>query len=113
MAGQAPFLINGFVNYQNIEGTLIASLAYNVQGETLNIVGSGRVPDIYTKPFNSLNLNVTKSVGAAGRSKLTFGVANILGAERTNFYKSFQAKDQTFSVFRPGRTFSLKYAFTF
>lgn len=112
MAGQAPFLINGFVNYQNLEGTLSASLSYNVQGETLSIVGSGRVPDIYTKPFNSLNLNVTKSVGVTGRSNLTFGIINILGADRINFYKSFQAADQTFSVFRPGRTFSLKYAYT-
>lgn len=113
MAGQAPYLINAFFNFQNIDQTISASLAYNVQGETLNIVGSGRVPDIYTKPFNSLNLNVSKDLGATSKSKITLGVQNILDAKRTNFYKSYGADARIFSIFTPGRTFSFKYTYSF
>lgn len=113
MAGQSPYLINAFFNYQNLDQTVNASLAYNVQGETLYIVGSGRVPDIYTKPFNSLNLNVSKDFGVKAKSRFTFGVQNILGAKRINFYKSFGAEEKIFSIFRPGTTFSFKYTYTF
>jgi outer membrane receptor protein involved in Fe transport len=112
MAGQSPFLVNAFVGFEDKSKTLQANLAYNVQGETLAIVGSGRVPDIYTKPFNSLNMNLSKSFGAKQKSKIAFGATNILDAARTNFYKSHGAGEKTFSTFSPGRTYSLSYAYT-
>ena len=36
---------------------LIEYLKTNVEGETLSIVSMNANPDIYTGPFNSLNLN--------------------------------------------------------
>ncbi len=113
MAGQAPFLINAYLNYVNKKGDFNANLAYNVQGETLNTVGSGRVSDIYTKPFNSLNLNVFKDFGQDQHSRITAGVTNILNDITENVFKSYNADEQYFSVFRPGRTYSLKYTYRF
>lgn len=113
MSGQSPFLINAYFNYTDSQGKYNASLAYNVQGETLNIVGSGGLPDIYTKPFQSLNLNVYKNLGPDLRSRITLGITNILNAERNNFYKSHQGNDPVFSLFRPGRSFNVKYSFSF
>jgi TonB-dependent receptor len=113
MAGQSPFLVNAFVGFEDKSKTLQANLAYNVQGETLAIVGSGRVPDIYTRPFNSLNLNLSKTLGAKGKSKVAFGATNILDAARTNYYKSHGAEEKIFSSFSPGRTYSLSYSYTF
>ncbi len=113
MAGQAPFLINAYLNYTNNEGDFNVNVAYNVQGETLNIVGSGRVADVYTKPFNSLNLNMYKDLGVERHSRITVGVTNILEDDIENVFKSYQADEQYFSVFRPGRTFSLKYSYRF
>ncbi|WKN33627.1 TonB-dependent receptor [Porifericola rhodea] len=113
MAGQSPFLINAYLNYVNEGGDLNINLAYNVQGETLNIVGSGRVPDVYTKPFNSLNLNAYKDFGVEGNSRVTVGITNILDDDQENVFKSYEAEEQYFSVFRPGRTFSVKYSYRF
>jgi TonB-dependent receptor len=113
MSGQAPYLVNAYLNYSNNDGSINANLSYNVQGETLYIVGSGRVPDVYTKPFNSLNFNMYKNFGLAQKSRVTVGVQNILNAERENFYKSYKASDEIFSIFRPGQTFSVKYSYTF
>ena len=31
-----------------------------MQGKTLEVVGDGFYPDVYTMPFNSLNLNLNK-----------------------------------------------------
>lgn len=113
MSGQAPYVVNGYVNISNNDKSLNANVSYNVQGETLNIVGSGRFPDIYTKPFHSLNLNVYKDLGESMKSRVTVGVNNILGAKRENVYKSYEAKDEVYSIFQPGRTFTVKYSHTF
>jgi TonB-dependent receptor len=113
MSGQAPYVVNGYLNISNNNKSINANISYNVQGETLNIVGSGRFPDIYTKSFHSLNLNVYKDLGADMKSRVTLGVNNILGAERENVYKSYEAKDEVYSIFQPGRTFTAKYSYTF
>ncbi|MFY0651688.1 MAG: TonB-dependent receptor [Cyclobacteriaceae bacterium] len=114
MAGQSPFLINGFLNYTDSEGVFNANLAYNVQGETLNIIGSADLPDIYTKPFHSLNFNVYRNLGTDLNSRITMGITNILGSERNNFYKSYGAGDDAiYSLYTPGRTFTVKYSYTF
>ena len=43
---------------------LETGLFYNVQGKTLEIVGTGVVPDVYTLPFHSLNFNFSKNFGS-------------------------------------------------
>jgi hypothetical protein len=102
------------LNFTAGEGKFNANLAYNVQGETLNVIGSADLPDIYTKPFHSLNLNVYRNLGSDLNSRITLGISNILGSERNNFYKSFQAGDESiYSFFIPGRTFNIKYSYRF
>lgn len=113
MARQSPYLINAFVGYQDESRGLAVNLAYNVQGETLSIVGSGRVPDIYTIPYNSLNLSASKAFGTREKSKLSLSISNLLSADKTDVYKSYEATDEIFSNFMPGMTFSLKYTHTF
>lgn len=113
MSGQAPYVVNAYVNWNNDNNTVNANLSYNVQGETLAIVGSGRWSDIYTKPFNSLNFNIYKDFGPSKNSRINLRVSNLLDAEKVNVYKSHGAADKTFSVFQPGRAFALTYRYTF
>jgi outer membrane receptor protein involved in Fe transport len=103
--------VNFFASYKTEESGLSINLAYNVQGETLNIVGSGRVSDVYTKPFNSLNLTASKEFGKG--SRIQAGINNILSAERFNYYKSYGAPEEIYSIFKPGTSFSVKFAQTF
>ncbi|MBU2915122.1 TonB-dependent receptor [Reichenbachiella agariperforans] len=114
MAGQSPYLINAYFNYKNNDNTINANLSYNVQGKTLAYVSPGDlVPDVYTKEFHSVNFNISKTFGKVGTSKVTFRVDNILGAQRKNVYESYEANEEVFSLYKPGRTFSLKYAYSF
>ena len=113
MAGQAPYLINGYFNYLIPEIDLNINVAYNVQGSTLAVVGSGRVPDVYSVPFHGLSFNAYKGLGVQKRSRITFGLQNILDDKREQVYKSFQAQDQVYSTFNPGTQISLKYTYTF
>lgn len=113
MTGQAPYLINSFLNYSDSEGRINANLSYNVQGESLAVVGVGQVPDVYVKPFHSLNLNVMYNFGKEKSSQLTFGIDNILGDVREQVWQNYESDEEIFSRFDVGRTFSLKYRYTF
>jgi TonB-dependent receptor len=110
MAGQAPFIINGGLAYENSEISLDAGVFYNVKGSTLMIVGSGLYPDVFAQPFHSLNFNINK---AFGKASISFNVSNILNDVREEVYKSYQAENQVFTSYSPRTAFSigLKYSF--
>jgi hypothetical protein len=113
MGGQSPYLINAYLNYSNTSGSFNANASYNVQGESLAIVGVGAAPDIYTEPFNSLNVNVYRDFGTAAKHRLTLGVSNLLKAERADRYKGYGGAEAVYSIFRPGRTFAVTYGYSF
>jgi outer membrane receptor protein involved in Fe transport len=117
MAGQAPYLINAGLTYDGNGGKgfakgLDAGLFYNVQGKTLQYVGINDLPDVYSKPFHSLNFNMTKVLGAKERFQLGFKVENLLGAERESVYQSYQAADQYFERRSPGTKFEFKLSYS-
>jgi TonB-dependent receptor len=113
LQGQAPFLLNFGLDYNNAEIGLQTGLFFNVQGETLEVVGIGLVPDVYTTPFESLNFTLNKSFGEKRSSSIDVKVSNILGSDRESVYKSFKAQDQIFSLRTPGTEFSLGYTYKF
>ncbi len=113
MAGQSPYTVNAGLSYEDQEkGTSIA-LNYNVQGTQLTIISSGRVPDVYTDPFHSLNLNASQKFGKEQRSKLTLGVNNLLNDRYALVYRSYGSEWQNYVAYKPGIEFNLKYSFTF
>ncbi len=113
MAGQAPYLINAFLNWSNEENNTNVNLAYNVQGENLYIVGVARDPSIYVIPFNSLNLTAFHKFGEERNSRITLGIRNILNGENKYVYRSYGDQSETFSVFRPGQEIIAKYQYSF
>ena len=113
MAGQAPYLINAFLNYSDFNGINSLSLSYNVQGESLSVVGVGQVPDVYVKPFHSFNLNVTREIGERKNGQIRFTIDNILGDSKEQVWKNHESGDELFSRFDEGRTFTLRYQYSF
>lgn len=113
MAGQAPYILNAYLNYAVPTIDLNINVAYNVQGETLAVVGSGVVPDVYTVPFHSFSFNAYKGLGQNKNSRITFGVDNILNDVREQVYKSYGTEPVVYATFNPGMRLSLKYSYTF
>ncbi len=113
LQGQAPYLINFGLDYNNSDLGFQTGLFYNIQGKTLEVVGIGKVPDVYTQPFNSLNFTLNKSFGENKRSSIDLKVTNILGSERLSEYESYNTDNQTFSLRDPGTEISLGYSFKF
>lgn len=113
MAGQSPYIINAYINYGVPTIDLNINVSYNVQGETLAIVSSGAVPDVFTVPFHSLSFNAYKGFGNNNSSRITLGLDNILNDVREQVYQSYNTSDNLFSTFNPGMQISLKYSYVF
>ena len=113
LQGQSPFLINTGLTYTLPEIDLESSLFYNVQGKTLEVVGVGNIPDVYTDPFNNLNLTVIKKFGEDGNQSLTLKVQNILNDTRESYYDYFGEQQLPFSLYHLDRTISLGYNIKF
>ncbi|MEL6123047.1 MAG: TonB-dependent receptor, partial [Bacteroidota bacterium] len=107
MAGQAPYIINAGLSYNNPDKGFDAGLFYNVKGPTLLIVGGGIFPDVFTEPFNSLNFNLNKNIGEEQRTSLNFKVSNLLGDVREEVFTGFEAENQLYTRFSPGISFGL------
>ena len=113
LQGQSPYLINAGLNYNDSEIGLQTGLFFNVQGKTLEVVGTGIVPDVYTVPFNSLNFTLNKKFGLEKKSTVDIKVSNILNSKRKSVYRSFSASDQIFTQLNPGTEFSIGYSYSF
>ena len=113
LQGQSPYLINTGLNYTDSEIGLQTGIFFNVQGKTLEVVGTGIVPDVYTVPFNSLNFTLNKKFGPEKKSTVDIKVSNILNSKRKSVYESFSASDQIFTQLNPGTEFSIGYSYSF
>lgn len=113
LQGQSPLLINFGIDYDNNENGWQGGLFYNVQGETLEIVGNGDIPDVFTQPFHNLRLNISKEFGKDRNSKLSLKFENILNDDIESVYKSFGAEDRIYSLRYPGQAISLGYSYRF
>jgi outer membrane receptor protein involved in Fe transport len=116
MAGLAPYLINAGIAYNGGEKgfwqDFEAGIYYNVQGKTLEYVGIADRPDIYTKPFHSLNFNANKKFGKDNRLQLGLRVENILGSKEQSVYQSYEAADRFFENLDPGVHFKLRFSYS-
>ncbi|MDB2340020.1 TonB-dependent receptor, partial [Flavobacteriaceae bacterium] len=111
LQGQSPYLINTGLDYNNQEKNIQVGLYFNVQGKTLEVVGDGFYPDVYTMPFNSLNFNLIKQF--KGNRSLTFKITNLLNDERESRFEGFNNESQYFKLRNIGCQFSLEYAIRF
>lgn len=112
MAGQAPWIMNAGVIYNNELTGLEISTFYNVQSRTLEFVGFGNRTDIFSVPFHSLNFNLTKRFGNDNRYSAGLKVSNILNDAREKVFSSYNASDRIFTRLLPQRTFSLSFSYS-
>ena len=111
LQGQSPYLINAGIEYNNQDKGFQGGLFYNVQGKTLQVVGNGFYPDVYTMPFNSLNFNMIKQLKK--NRTLTLKVTNLFDDNRESDFIGFNEERAYFSFRNIGRTFSFSYAVRF
>ncbi len=113
LQGQSPFLINSNIEFLNEDTGFQYGLFYNVQGRTLEVVGTGIVPDVYAVPFHSLNFNLKKFLDDDGKSSISLKAKNILSSQKKSVYESFNISDEIWTLRNQGIEFSVSYNLTF
>jgi len=111
MQGQAPFIINLGLNYENREKGLNANLSYNVQGPKLAIVGIGRLLDVYTESFHSLNFKASCRFMKNNKAQLSLAVDNLIGDDNLQVYRGYETEDQVFTQLIPNRTVKVGFSY--
>lgn len=109
MFGQAPYIVNGLLAYENDSIGLDANLSFNITGEKLALVMRGGTPDVYEQPRGLLNFNISKKIGK--NISLKFGVDNILDSEHKFTYE-FKGEEYIYSLYSFGRKYEVGFTYS-
>ena len=113
LQGQSPYIVNTGLNYNLFEKTIEVGLFYNVQGRALQVIGVGSIPDVYTEPFHSLNLNLSKGFGENKNTTVSLRVQNLLNDVIESRFDYFGNTDFLFSSLKPGVNATLRLNYKF
>lgn len=111
LQGQADYIVNTGLFYEDYEKGWQVSVLYNVVGRYILFVGFDQYPDIYVMPRNVIDLTVSKSFGEKFTVKA--GIADILNQNNVllqdgNQDDKFERdSDQIIQKFKPGQLFSI------
>ena len=104
MFGQAPYIVNGYIEYKNDSIGMDINLSYNITGEKLHLVNAVGIPDVYKQPRSQMDFNISKTLGK--RLSVKFAIKNILNSNYLSTY-SYNNVDYIFERFALGRYYSL------
>ncbi|HLF63009.1 MAG TPA: TonB-dependent receptor, partial [Saprospiraceae bacterium] len=76
--GQAPYIINTTLGYNNPDAGWESSLSFNVAGKKLYNISLFATPDVYEQPFPLMNFRLAKQL--TQNFQLSFTAKNILNA---------------------------------
>jgi len=114
LQGQSPYLLN--IGLQYTSPVFNASLLYNRIGERLSLVGNNEFPNVFERPRNLVDLQLsTKVLDKKGELKLN--VSDLLNNafyhyENVNDATSFQdGTDRLFYAYRPGTTVTVSFSY--
>ena len=117
LQGQSPYLVNAGLQYDSESG-FGASILYNKIGERLALVGNNDFGDIYERPRDLFDLQLSQKImKRKGEIRLT--VSDLLNQpiqtyeNRNNPKKYDRGIDKAFSSFTPGTTFTVAFTYDF
>lgn len=100
MFGQAPYVLNGILNYTSDTLGLSATISYNRQGKRLVITNGFGIPDVYEMPRDMIDIKVSKTVGKHWLFSLT--VRDLLNTAIQRRYNFTDGTRIDFDSFRFG-----------
>lgn len=104
MYGQAPYIINAFLIFDNKKTGTQANFTYNISGDKLAIVVKGGTPDIYEKARNQADFNFSQKLGE--KFSLKISVSNILNSAYSKTY-TYQNTEYYHSSYKIGQTYGI------
>ncbi|MFZ1686103.1 MAG: outer membrane beta-barrel protein [Flavobacteriales bacterium] len=111
MFGQAPYILNGMLNYRMDSIGFEVAVSYNVQGPKLAVVATAGVdqPDVYELPRHQLDLTLSKSLGK--RFIVRARVRDLLNTPSRRAYAFDSGYDLDFDRYTYGTEYILSLTF--
>ena len=110
MFGQAPYIVNLFLQYKDSTGNFIANLNFGVSGRKLSVVTVGGTPNVFENARPALGFNVSQRFGKYNQFSLKFSGKNLIDPDFKQIY-SYRGEEYLFSSFTRGRTFSVSFSY--
>lgn len=105
MVGQSPYVVNGGVTFQSMNGLWSSTLLYNLVGERIAGVGEAPLPNVYEKSRSTLDFSLRFPITSGLRGK--FDAENLLDS-RIRLTQGSVTKSQYYS----GRRFGVGLTWT-
>lgn len=116
LQGQSPYLINAGLQYNGT--TFNASILYNRVGQRLTLVGNEEFPNVYERPRNQLDVQLSKKV-LKNQGELRINFQDILN-NAFFFYENVDNNtaytagvDRLFNSYKPGSTITVGFTYDF
>ena len=116
LQGQSPYLLNAGLQYSS--DMFNASVLYNRVGQRLTLVGNEEFPNVYERPRNQIDIQLSKKV-LAGQGEIRINFQDILNNafyfyENVNENTAFQeGVDRLFNSYKQGSTISVGFTYDF
>ena len=104
LQGQAPYIFNLGLYYDNFELGLNSSLVYNKVGQRIQKVGSSQLGNILERPVDLIDFSISKSL--LDNFALKFTIRDLLNQDRILIQQS-PLGDKVSELEKTGRTVSL------
>jgi TonB-dependent receptor len=115
LQGQAPYIINTALFYNNVKSGWQVNALYNVIGKRIAYIGYQGYPDIYEMPRNIIDLTVSKAlskrVGLRANFNNLLNQQFLLLQDGNGDGKFERTKDQVIADFRSGRLIGLTLSY--
>lgn len=108
--GQAPFIINFILSYDNNKAGLESALYFNVLGRSMAEIALFAAPDIYENARPTLNYKISKTFGKY--FSVSFAARNLINPYH-NRIQTHRGRDFYAERYRLGRTFVVGLGFKF
>jgi TonB-dependent receptor len=120
LQGQAPYMVNGGLNYSTSKKDLSFTVLYNTIGPRLQFRGENEGLDADEKPRQVVDLQIGKKIFKQA-GEIRFTVSDIFAQPTVLYYKYNKnsksrydpATDKTISSFRYGTTLSISFKYSF
>lgn len=110
LQGQAPYIFNAGLYYDNYDAGIDASIVYNKVGERIAVVGSKELGNILEKPVDLVDISVSKEI--LSYFTIKFSVKDLLNQNRIRIQRS-PLGDKTSGTENSGRNISLGLSYKF
>lgn len=108
LQGQAPYIFNLGLYYDNFDFGLNASLIYNKVGERIEKVGSADLGNILEKPVDLIDFSISKTL--YDKLSIKMNVKDLLNQERTLIQQS-PIGDKQVEIEKTGRIISFELSY--